>query len=183
MEKADNGHKFSRNGTTARLASWPSQIFLFAKNFAKHPSMIGWMFPSSPFVVDQVLKQIDWERMRVIVEYGPGLGTFTKDILKRMHPEAKLVAFETNGDFCRFLDESLSDPRFHLLNESATEIDSALKRLGLPPTTFSDRIENAPFARRSTGAIKQASRWNAQELEILAHLPEHVFEIRPHRTG
>lgn len=133
MDKPDNAQKISRNGTTARQASWPSQIYLFARNFAKYPMMIGWMFPSSRFVVGQVLKQIDWEKTRVIVEYGPGLGTFTKDILKRMHPDATLVALETNGEFCKFLGESLRDPRFHLVHESATEIDSVLKRLGLPP--------------------------------------------------
>lgn len=108
------------------------QLFLFAKNFAKHPNMIGWMFPSSRFVVEQVLRQIDWERTRTIVEFGPGVGTFTRDILERMHPDAKLVAFETNGEFCQFLTDSLNDPRFVLLHESAAQIDSALKRLGLP---------------------------------------------------
>lgn len=94
--------------------------------------MLGWMFPSSRFVVGQVLKQIDWEKTRVIVEYGPGVGTFTRDILRKMHPEARLIALETNQDFCRYLNESVRDPRFTLLHESATEIDSALKRLGLP---------------------------------------------------
>lgn len=113
-------------------APWYSQIFLFAKNFAKHPTHIGWMFPSSRFVVQEVLKQINWGTARVIVEYGPGVGTFTGEILKRMHPDAKLVAFETNADFCSYLRKSINDRRFILLHQSATEVDSALKQLGLP---------------------------------------------------
>lgn len=113
-------------------AHWTTQLFMFAKNFVKHPNMIGWMLPSSPFVVDEVLKQIDWAKARVIVEYGPGVGTFTHDILRRMHPDARLVAFETNDEFYKYLKSSIHDPRCHLLHESAAEIEPALRRLGLP---------------------------------------------------
>ena len=94
--------------------------------------MIGWFLPSSPFVVRQVLKQIDWKNARAIIEYGPGVGTFTREILQRMRPDARLVVFETNDEFFHFLSHSLKDPRLHLLHKSATEIDSALERLGLP---------------------------------------------------
>src|SRR5437016_5314008 len=69
----------------AKALSAFGQMMLFARNFLKYPSLVGWMLPSSSFVVDQVLRQVDWERARVIVEYGPGIGTFTKEILRRMH--------------------------------------------------------------------------------------------------
>src|SRR5436190_8932823 len=84
-----------------------SQLLLFARNFLKHPNMVGWMLPSSPFVVDEVLKQVDWAEARNIVEYGPGIGTFTTEVLARMHPEAKLIALETNAEFFSFLNGSL----------------------------------------------------------------------------
>jgi phospholipid N-methyltransferase len=138
------GEQFD-NGTLNQLPrlGWLSQLLLFASNFFRHPNAIGWMLPSSPFVVDEVLKQIDWRNARVIVEYGPGLGSFTNDILQRMHPDATLVAFETNQEFFRYLSDSLKDPRFHLLHESATEIEPALKRLGLPPADYV--ISGIPF--------------------------------------
>jgi len=101
------------------------------------------MFPSSRFVVGQVLKQIDWETARVIVEYGPGVGTFTNDILQRMHPDARLVAFETNDEFCSYLRGAINDPRFILLHESATEVATALDRLGLPLADYV--ISGIPF--------------------------------------
>jgi phospholipid N-methyltransferase len=103
---------------------------LFARNFLKHPNMVGWMLPSSPFLVNEVLKQIDWDKARVIVEYGPGVGTFTAEVLARMHPEATLIALETNAEFFEFLNGSLRDPRLRLVHESATEIDAVLKKLG-----------------------------------------------------
>src|SRR5215813_7461085 len=91
-----------------------SQFFLFARNFLKHPGMVGWMLPSSPFLVDEVLKQIDWVEARVIVEYGPGIGAFTTRLLERMRPDSKLIALELNPDFYQYLNESLHDPRLHL---------------------------------------------------------------------
>jgi phospholipid N-methyltransferase len=131
----------ARNG--AKRINGPAQLLFFAKNFLKHPNMIGWMFPSSPFVVEEVLKQIDWPNTRLIVEYGPGLGTFTRDILQRLRPDATLIALETNDEFYSFLRASLQDPRFLLLHESATEIDSALKRLGSPSVDYV--ISGIPF--------------------------------------
>jgi phospholipid N-methyltransferase len=106
------------------------QALLFACNFVKHPNMVGWVLPSSRFLVDQVLKQIDWDKARVIVEYGPGVGAFTARVLERMHPDATLIALEINPDFYKFLQQSLKDPRFHLVQESASEIQAVLKRLG-----------------------------------------------------
>ena len=130
---ANGSETSSRNGAINGQASWPAQLFLFARNFVKHPTMIGWMFPSSQFVVEEVLKQIDWANTRTIVEYGPGLGTFTRPILERMRPDATLVAFETNDEFYGYLTRSLNDPRLRLLHGSATGINAVLQDLRLPP--------------------------------------------------
>src|SRR5947207_10339145 len=104
-----NEHKApsSRNGAATKPPSTSSQLLLFARNFLKHPDMVGWMLPSSSFLVDEVLKQVDWESARVIVEYGPGVGTFTTKVLERMHPDAKLIALELNPEFYQFLNGSL----------------------------------------------------------------------------
>jgi len=107
------------------------EMLLFAGNFLRHPNMLGSIIPSSRFLVDQVLEPIDWERARVIVEYGPGVGTFTGEILRRMHRDARLVAIETNSAFVRFLPTSLPDPRLHVAHESAAQVQSVLQRLGL----------------------------------------------------
>ena len=75
----------------AKGASISSQVWLFANNFFKYPAMLGSIVPSSPFLVNDVLAQVDWEKARVVVEYGPGVGTITQQILKRMRPDATLV--------------------------------------------------------------------------------------------
>jgi phospholipid N-methyltransferase len=120
-----------------------SQLFLFARNFLKHPNMVGWMLPTSPFVVDEVLKQVDWDAARVIVEYGPGVGTFTTKLLERMRPDATLIALELNADFFKFLNGSLRDPRLRLVQGSAADIDSVLTRLGYAHADYV--ISGIPF--------------------------------------
>lgn len=103
---------------------------LFARNFLKHPKMLGSVIPSSRYLIRQVLQHVDWERGRVFVEYGPGVGTFTTEILSRMRPDARLVVFETNEEFVQFLRASVTDPRLVVVHDSAAEIEPVLARLG-----------------------------------------------------
>jgi len=113
-----------------------SETLLFATNFLRHPNMLGSILPSSRFLVDQVLEPIDWGQARVIVEYGPGIGTFTAEILRRMRSDAQLVAIETNRDFVRFLQRTLPDPRLHVVLDSAAEVQQVLVRLNLPAPRY-----------------------------------------------
>ncbi|SDK15772.1 class I SAM-dependent methyltransferase [Billgrantia gudaonensis] len=109
-----------------------AQLSLFARNFFKHPRMLGSIIPSSSFLVRRLLSRVDWEGARVIVEYGPGVGTITREILRRMHPEATLVVLETNDDFVDFLERALPDPRLQVVKGSAEAVQAELQRLGLP---------------------------------------------------
>lgn len=112
------------------------ELFLFAGNFLRHPYMLGSIIPSSRFLVNQVLEPVDWQRARVIVEYGPGVGTITAEILRRMRSDAHLVAIETNRDFVRFLPRSMPDPRLHVVHASAADVQDVLRQLGLPAARY-----------------------------------------------
>ena len=113
-----------------------AERLLFALNFFRHPMMLGSIIPSSRFLVNEVLRPIDWQRARVIVEYGPGVGTLTEEILRRMRPDAQLVAIETNKAFVRFLRTALPDSRLHVVHDSAAEVQAVLRRLGLPAASY-----------------------------------------------
>jgi phospholipid N-methyltransferase len=116
--------------------SGAAEMLLFASNFIRHPHMLGSIIPSSRYLVNQVLAPVDWERATVIAEYGPGVGTFTAEILRRMRPDARLVVFETNADFVKFLRDSLTDPRLHVEHASAAEVQTVIERLGLPRPSY-----------------------------------------------
>lgn len=109
-----------------KSAAPTSAVALFARNFFKHPSMLGSVVPSSPFLVKDLMAQVDWERARVLVEYGPGVGTFTREILKRMRTDAVLVAIELNTDFVEYLRDHVRDPRFRVVQGSAARVRGVL---------------------------------------------------------
>ena len=120
------------------------KALLFARNFFRHPRMLGSLVPSSHFLIKRVLRRVDWANARVIVEYGAGVGTFTAEILRRMRPDAVLVAFETNDEFVQYLRESLRDPRLHIVHGSADRVGEVLERLGRGPADYV--ISGIPFS-------------------------------------
>jgi phospholipid N-methyltransferase len=121
-----------------KVAAAPSSpMLLFARNFLKFPFMLGSVIPSSPFLVNDLLRQVDWDRARVVVEYGPGIGTITREILKRMRPDATLIAIELNDDFVQYLGDSIPDPRFRIIHGSAAHVRRILAE---QPLTAADYI-------------------------------------------
>src|SRR5215813_4901502 len=96
--------------------------FLFFRNFFRHPRMLGSIIPSSRFLIKQLLQPIDWDQARVIVEYGPGVGGITAEILRRMRHAAQLIAIEMNPAFVGFLRKSLTDERLHVVEGSAADV-------------------------------------------------------------
>jgi phospholipid N-methyltransferase len=79
-----------------------------------------------------------------VVELGPGVGCFTRQILSRMHRNAKLLAIEVNPRFAAVLTRSIPDPRLRVVLGSALVIDRQLTGIG---ATQADGIVcSLPFA-------------------------------------
>lgn len=98
-----------------------SFIFQFIKKWRQ----VGAIMPSSIFLVEDMLEEVDWNSVRLIVELGAGSGSFTKEILKKMHPEAKLFVFEIDKVFIKKLSK-IDDTRMTLIPDSATNISRYL---------------------------------------------------------
>lgn len=136
-----------------------AQLVLFARNFIKHPKMLGSIVPSSRFLVSEVLDRIDWTRAKVVVEYGPGVGNFTAEILRRMRPDATLIAIEMNGDFVRFIRSELTDPRLRVVEGSAADIQRILGEMGYERANYI--VSGIPFSTMPDDvrdAVLRASR-------------------------
>ncbi len=121
-----------------------SSLLLFARNFVKHPRMLGSVIPSSRYLIRRVLRHVDWERADLVVEYGPGVGTFTREILARLKPQARLVAIETNREFVEHLRNTVSDPRLSVVEGSAAEVEDILARLHLHGADYV--VSGIPFS-------------------------------------
>ena len=120
------------------------QVFLFARNFFKHPRMLGSIIPSSRFLVHDLMRQVDWNTAKVLVEYGPGVGNITTEVLRRMRPDARMVVFETNDDFVGFLRDAIPDPRLTVVHGSAADVGRVLAGLGLGHADYV--ISGIPFS-------------------------------------
>ena len=105
-------------------------LALFFKGFLKHPAMVGSIIPSSRALVNKMLEPVEWDRVKLFVEYGPGVGTYTLPILERLGPDAELVAIDTNPDFVTFLRREIGDPRFHAVRGSAADVRRIIADLG-----------------------------------------------------
>jgi phospholipid N-methyltransferase len=153
-----------------RSTSRRKQIALFALNFFKHPKMLGSIIPSSRFLIERVLSEVDWNRARVMVEYGPGVGTFTSEILKRMSPDGVLIVFETNPDFVQFLRASFPDPRLQVVHGSAAEVKTVLTGRGLEGADYV--ISGIPFS-----TLPEQVRADILEATRGALTPEGAFLV------
>jgi phospholipid N-methyltransferase len=105
-------------------------LALFFKGFIKHPAMVGSVIPSSRTMVDHVLGPVDWASVKLFVEYGPGVGTFTQPILDRLGSDAELIAIDTNSDFIDHLRHEIADPRLKLVRGSAADVRRIVADLG-----------------------------------------------------
>ncbi len=103
----------------------------------------GSVMPSSKYLTEAMLKPIDFEQARVIVELGAGDGVFTKEILSRMRPDAILICFEINEKFCELLRNKISDTRFKLIEDSAELLEHYLKTYGFEQADYV--ISGLPF--------------------------------------
>ena len=143
---------------------------LFAQNFFRHPTMLGSIVPSSRFLIRQLLRPVDWSRARVIVEYGPGVGVITAEVLKHMRPDAMLIAIETNPDFVQLLRKHLPDPRLRIVQGSAESVDTILKQQGATGADYI--ISGIPFS-----TIPGASRGSILRKTCQALAPGGAFLV------
>ena len=98
----------------------------FLKQFLKEKKMVGSIRPSSRFLTEKMLENVDFNSVKVIVELGPGTGVFTEKIIEKMADDAILLVFELNDNFFNLLKSTINDKRVILIHDSAEKIDEYL---------------------------------------------------------
>ena len=139
--KEQRRHDRRRRGGSERLA--------FLRGFFKNPVMVGSVIPSSRRLIDKMLGPVDWPNTKLFVEYGPGVGTFTRIILDRLPDDARLVTIDTNPEFTAFLKESIDDPRLIAVTASAADVEKVLEERGLGQADYI--LSGLPFSTLPPG--------------------------------
>ena len=76
---------------------------MFLWEYLKHPFRVGAVAPSGKALARKMMEPVDFGRAEVLVEYGPGTGSFTRELLARKRPETLLILIEQNETFFREL--------------------------------------------------------------------------------
>ena len=84
-----------------------SEAYLYFKKFVKHGRRIASFVPSSRFLAQAMCVNINPRKPQTIVELGAGTGAVTKIAAERMHPDSRLLAIESDPDFCQVLTENV----------------------------------------------------------------------------
>ncbi len=127
----------------------PSPQWQFLRGFLKNPVMVGSIIPSSRVLIDRMLEPVDWANTRLFVEYGPGVGTFTRPLLERLAPDATLLTIDTNPDFTRYLREHIDDERLVAVTGSAADVEKILKERSLGQADYV--LSGLPFSTLPPG--------------------------------
>jgi phospholipid N-methyltransferase len=118
---------------------------LFFRRFLQRPWRVASIVPSSKALVGRVSEKIDFDRAHVIAEYGPGEGVHTREIARRMGPDAQLLLFELDPAFSRDLERQFADdPRVHVVNRDAAALPEELERRGIAQCDYI--LSGIPFS-------------------------------------
>jgi phospholipid N-methyltransferase len=88
---------------TTKLTDAVVNALGFLRQFAGNPTEVGAILPSSSWLANAMMRDLDLAKMRLVVEYGPGTGAFTKRLKRRLPADVRYVAFEPNAAFQQHL--------------------------------------------------------------------------------
>jgi phospholipid N-methyltransferase len=123
----------------------------FFWEFLKHPSRVGAVAPSSTSLAREMVAWLELREARAVVEFGPGTGIFTAEILPRLAEGSAFFAIEQNPAMVeilrrrfpevRIFADTVANVRRLCDGMGIDEIDCLL--CGLPWASFSEAQQNA----------------------------------------
>jgi phosphatidylethanolamine/phosphatidyl-N-methylethanolamine N-methyltransferase len=129
---------------------------LFLGKFLRHGTAIASVAPSSRWLSRLTVSNVDWARVRTVVELGGGTGPVTRVIAQRAPADCRVVVVERDPDFARLLcDRFQARPNFDvvhgdvrdlhsiLLDRGITSVDHVVS--GLPVPSFSKSLQHDLF--------------------------------------
>ena len=106
-----------------------SDRWLMVRKFLKHGTTIASFSPSSRFLSRAVVRDIDFDTAKVVVELGAGTGPITHELMRRVRPHTRCVIVEQDPDFCTRLRQKF--PAADIVEGDAAHIDRILADRGI----------------------------------------------------
>jgi phosphatidylethanolamine/phosphatidyl-N-methylethanolamine N-methyltransferase len=112
-------------------------FFLFLGKFVKHGTAIASLAPSSPWLSRATVRNIPWEKARVIVELGAGTGPITKVLAEKAHPDCRVIVLERDPDFARILRERFEGRKnFDVVEGDVRDLAEILRQRGIEQVDY-----------------------------------------------
>ncbi len=87
---------------------------LFLQHAIKHPLQVGYLLPSSPWLIEEIAATAELAGKKRVVELGPGTGGTTKGLLAAMDDDAELITVEINPKFIAHMKKTIDDKRLSI---------------------------------------------------------------------
>lgn len=94
----------------------------FFVEFLRNPRRTGALMPSSRWSVEALLEGAEVMGRDKVVELGAGTGAITQELLRRVHPDATLVAVESNPVFAARLQQRFAGDQVRVVCASALQV-------------------------------------------------------------
>lgn len=102
-------------------------MFEFIKEFIKSPKSIGSITPSSKYLSNKMIENVNFEKCNCIIEYGPGTGVFTEKIIARKKEDTLFIVFENDKLFAdKLTNKYRYKKNVKIINDSAENIKKYL---------------------------------------------------------
>jgi phosphatidylethanolamine/phosphatidyl-N-methylethanolamine N-methyltransferase len=129
----------------------------FLKRFIARPTQVASLVPSSKAVTKKVADRFDFSQPRVFVEFGPGEGCHTRELLKRATPDSQFFLFELDPELARLLERQFAaDRRVHVIHKDAATLTQELSRRGIEQCDYV--LSGIPFSLLEIGKKRHLLR-------------------------
>ncbi|MGN7408367.1 class I SAM-dependent methyltransferase [Sporosarcina sp. SAFN-010] len=126
----------------------------FLIQFLVNPKTVGALLPSSSFLGEKIIENIDFKEAEYIVEYGPGTGVFTEKLIEKRDPMTKILLVENNEKFYTLLKEKYRETNnLFIVYGSAENIERYMREYGIPYVDYV--ISGLPFSSLPTSVSSE----------------------------
>ncbi|WP_336882880.1 class I SAM-dependent methyltransferase [Priestia koreensis] len=116
----------------------------FVGEYIKHPRVVGAVMPSSKALAKQMIRTMPFQDVRCIIEYGPGTGVFTEEIIRRKASRTIFLVIETNPQFHAILKEKYQNIKnVHIIHGSAEHVNEYVEKYEIEAVDYI--VSGLPF--------------------------------------
>jgi phosphatidylethanolamine/phosphatidyl-N-methylethanolamine N-methyltransferase len=168
------------NAAAGSQAGQDSGRWAFIREFLKAPMELGTCFTSSRPLARGIVKDLGLERARAVIEFGPGPGPVTREIVARIPADCRFFAVELNGGLAEEFRRRF--PGVPLFQDDAANVRALCEQAGIVPGQVDVIVSTLPFLlfpedlqrrilKEAAGVLKPGGRFATITYRMAALMP------------